>query len=49
MGRFPGDRALIRLAGMLLIEQNDCHEGWRPRQRFVLLAPQTRRCSFTVS
>jgi transposase-like protein len=27
VGIFPNDRSLIRLAGMLCIEQNDCHEG----------------------
>src|SRR3954463_7413478 len=27
VGIFPDDAALIRLAGMLCIEQNDCHEG----------------------
>src|SRR4029450_11690564 len=27
VGIFPDDRSLIRLAGMLCIEQNDCHEG----------------------
>src|SRR5918994_1616627 len=27
VGIFPDDRSLITLAGMLCIEQNDCHEG----------------------
>jgi transposase-like protein len=27
VGIFPDDPSLIRLAGMLCIEQNDCHEG----------------------
>jgi hypothetical protein len=27
VGIFPDNAALIRLAGMLCIEQNDCHEG----------------------
>jgi hypothetical protein len=27
VGIFPDDQSLIRLAGMLCIEQNDCHEG----------------------
>jgi len=27
VGIFPNDQALVRLAGMLCIEQNDCHEG----------------------
>jgi transposase-like protein len=30
VGIFPDDQSLIRLAGMLCIEQNDCHEGRRP-------------------
>jgi len=46
VGIFPNDQALIRLAGMLLLEQNDCHEGGRTSVRGpVLPAPQTRRCS----
>ena len=46
VGIFPDDHSLIRLAGMLCIEQNDCHEG-RQRRRggSVLPAPNTRRCS----
>ena len=32
VGIFPDDQSLIRLAGMLCIEQNDCHEG-RQRHR----------------
>ena len=31
VGIFPDDRSLIRLAGMLCIEQNDCHEGFADR------------------
>ncbi len=27
VGIFPNDQSLVRLAGMLCIEQNDCHEG----------------------
>jgi hypothetical protein len=50
VGIFPDDASLIRLVSMLAIEANDCHEGrpgrWR---RSVLLAPQTRRCLFTVA
>jgi putative transposase len=33
VGSFPDDPSLIRLAGMLCIEQNDCHEGLRPGRR----------------
>jgi transposase-like protein len=31
VGIFPDDQSLIRLAGMLCIEQNDCHEGRQDR------------------
>jgi transposase-like protein len=33
VGIFPDDAALVRLAGMLCIEQNDCHEGRAGRAR----------------
>src|SRR3954447_6387541 len=33
VGIFPDDHSLIRLAGMLCIEQNDCHEGHADRVR----------------
>jgi putative transposase len=32
VGIFPDDQSLIRLAGMLCIEQNDCHEGRAGRE-----------------
>jgi putative transposase len=38
---FPDDRSLIRLVGMLCIEQNDCHEG-RPGRRGGLSSPRRR-------
>ena len=45
VGIFPDDRSLIRLVGMLCLEQNDSHEGWPGRPgRSVLPAPNTRRC-----
>jgi putative transposase len=33
VGIFPDDASLVRLAGMLCIEQNDCHEGRAGRAR----------------
>ena len=41
VGIFPDDRSLIRLVGMLCIEQNDCHEG-RPGRRGGLSSPRRR-------
>jgi hypothetical protein len=41
VGIFPDDQSLIRLAGMLCIEQNDCHEG-RQRRRGGLSSPRRR-------
>jgi transposase-like protein len=40
VGIFPDDRSLIRLVGMLCLEQNDCHEG---RQRRVSGLSSPRR------
>jgi putative transposase len=48
VGIFPDDRSLVRLASMLAIEQNDCHEGVAARCS-VLPAPQTRRLLITVA
>ena len=41
VGIFPDNASLIRLAGMLCIEQNDCHEGRQPRVR-GLSSPRRR-------
>jgi transposase-like protein len=60
VGIFPDDRSLIRLAGMLCIEQNDCHEGFAgrcgglssPRRRLgacQLLVPDVRRTACSIS
>jgi putative transposase len=40
VGIFPDDRSLIRLVGMLCIEQNECHEG-RPGGRVTSGLPRT--------
>jgi transposase-like protein len=37
VGIFPNDRALVRLATCVAIEQNDCHEG--PPAAVAALAP----------
>src|SRR4029079_15747567 len=42
VGIFPDDRSLIRLAGMLCIEQNDCHEGLADRRAGGLSSPRRR-------
>jgi putative transposase len=39
VGIFPDDRSLIRLVGMLCLEQNDSHEG-RPGRRGGLSSPR---------
>jgi Transposase, Mutator family len=60
VGIFPDDQSLIRLAGMLCIEQNDCHEGRAgrcggpssPRRRLgacQLLVPDARRTTCSIS
>src|SRR3954470_795235 len=48
VGIFPDDPSLIRLATMLAIEQNDCHEGRSGRDGSVLPAPETRRLLTTA-
>ena len=42
VGIFPDDQSLVRLAGMLCIEQNDCHEGHGSAARAVLSSPRRR-------
>jgi putative transposase len=42
VGIFPDDPSLIRLATMLAIEQNDCHEGAGPIGVQVRSSPRRR-------
>src|SRR3712207_2959083 len=42
VGIFPDDASLIRLASMIAIEANDCHEGRQRRRRGGLSSPRRR-------